>query len=127
MALEAMPAPSELLGEFFHDVVVYGCGVVPEHKLKRWARRERLTPSFWQLINTECQKALDATGQGEQGYKLYMGEAPGAYAFIVWDGGERRPDSWWQSVETLSQSLKGKRLSDEDLKGLDEEIEKRSA
>lgn len=96
---------SELLEDFFHEIVVHGCGHVLSNKLLRWTNRTRVTPSFWKLLNDVCSKVLEATDQHEHGYKLFVGEGTETYSFLIWDGGDARvPDGWWKSVEHLSEA-----------------------
>ena len=102
---------SEALEDFFHDVVLTGCGVVVASKLLRWTRRIRVTPTLWGLVNEVCEKVLKETGQ--EGWELFVGEGADTYTFAIWDRGVRDPeaDGWWLSVARLAEGKKGRKIA----------------
>ena len=94
--------PREHLVDFFLDVATNGVGIVNANRFAWWSGRQRITPTFWQLVLTAFQEAIKFTGQQADNYRLYLGDLGENYSFMIWNGGDELEDSWWQSVSKLA-------------------------
>jgi hypothetical protein len=98
------------LVDFFLDVVLKGADTVTEYHLHRWTNRQRVTPSFWEIILEAWHTALKLSQEDASGYRLFVGENTDTYSFLAWDGGDAAQGGWWESVDKLaSEPQKGRK------------------